>query len=372
MKILFINLPFSGHIIPTFGLVKELLERGNHVTYLLTYEWKNHILQTGSDFVGYKDAKKLSDQLNNAYNAADGIVQEYDLILYEQFFFLGKHIAEKWNKPVVRIFTSMASNKEIMKEFIDAGGAFTLFRSQWICREFTKNVSKGIPLMTDSWLKEIIQNPPNLNFVYTIREFQPYEEEFSKEHFKFIGASIYIRDFQSEFQMPVTDKKIIYISLGTIVNNAKGFYKKCMKAFGKEDVAVIMSIGNAVEKNNLGHTPDNFHIYSSVPQLEVLAKADVFITHGGLNSVSEAMYFGVPMVVFPYETDQPLNAKCVEKLGIGKRLDRKKVTSELLKAVVTSMLNDNKIAQNTEKVKEKMHSAPGNSFAADLIMRYFK
>lgn len=371
MKILFINLPFSGHIIPTLGLVKELLKRKNQVTYLLAYEWKNHILQTGAEFMGYKNAKKLSDQLKNAYDAADEIAKEYDLILYEQFFFLGKHVAEKWNKPAIRIFTSIASNKEIMKEFINAGGALTIFRSQWVCRKFTKNVSKGIPLMTDSWLKEIIQNPPNLNFVYTIREFQPYEEEFPDEHFKFIGASIYKRDIQSEFQMPVTNKKIIYISLGTIVNNAKSFYKKCMKAFEKEDVMVIMSIGNLVKRNSLGHIPDNFYIYSSVPQLEVLEKSDVFITHGGLNSVSEAMYFGVPMVVFPYETDQPLNAKCIERLGVGKRLDRKKVTSELLKTVVTSLLNDNTIAQNTKKVKEKMQSAPGNSFASDLIMKYF-
>lgn len=371
MKILFINLPFSGHIIPTLGLVKELLKRENQVTYLLAYEWKNHILQTGAEFMGYKNAKKLSDQLKNAYDAADEIAKEYDLILYEQFFFLGKHVAEKWNKPAIRIFTSIASNKEIMKEFINAGGALAIFRSQWVCRKFTKNVSKGIPLMTDSWLKEIIQNPPNLNFVYTIREFQPYEEEFPDEHFKFIGASIYKRDIQSEFQMPVTNKKIIYISLGTIVNNAKSFYKKCMKAFEKEDVMVIMSIGNLVKRNSLGHIPDNFYIYSSVPQLEVLEKSDVFITHGGLNSVSEAMYFGVPMVVFPYETDQPLNAKCIERLGVGKRLDRKKVTSELLKTVVTSLLNDNTIAQNTKKVKEKMQSAPGNSFASDLIMKYF-
>lgn len=208
MNILFINLLFSGHIMPTLGLVKELLKRGNQVTYLLAYEWENRILQTGADFIGYKNAKKFSDQLKNAYGAADEIAKEYDLILYEQFFFLGKHVAEKWNKPVIRVFTSIASNKEIMKEFINVGGVLSIFRSQWICREFTKSVSKGIPMMTDSWFKEIIQNPPNLNFVYTIREFQPYEQEFPDEHFKFIGASIYKRDLQSEFEMPVTNKKI--------------------------------------------------------------------------------------------------------------------------------------------------------------------
>lgn len=59
MKILFINLPFSGHINPTLGLVQELVKRDNKITYLLTSDWKEKILHTGADFSEYQDNKKL-------------------------------------------------------------------------------------------------------------------------------------------------------------------------------------------------------------------------------------------------------------------------------------------------------------------------
>ena len=111
MKILFINLPFSGHIIPTLGLVQELVKRNIKITYLLTSDWKEKVLYTGAKFSEYQDNKKLSVQMKNAYYAAIKLVPDYDLIIYEQFFFLGKHVAEKFNKPAVRIFTSLASNE---------------------------------------------------------------------------------------------------------------------------------------------------------------------------------------------------------------------------------------------------------------------
>lgn len=54
--------------------------------------------------------------------------------------------------------------------------------------------------------------------------------------------------------------------------------------------------------------------------LEMLKMADVFVTHGGMNSVSESLVYGTPMVVIPFIADQPVNARCVENLGAGKRL----------------------------------------------------
>lgn len=66
----------------------------------------------------------------------------------------------------------------------------------------------------------------------------------------------------------------------------------------------------------------NVHIYKSVPQLDVLKMAEVFITHGGMNSVSEALVSGTPMVVIPLVSDQPVNARCIEKLGVGKSSTR--------------------------------------------------
>ena len=112
MKILFINLPYHGHVVPTIGLVQELIKQGCEVTYLMPFDWEDTIAESGATFVGYNNHRQLSEQIKNAFTAAEKIIDDYDLVIYEQFFFLGKHLAEKYGKPVVRIFTAPATNKK--------------------------------------------------------------------------------------------------------------------------------------------------------------------------------------------------------------------------------------------------------------------
>lgn len=108
MKILFINLPYFGHVVPTVGLVQELIKQGCQVTYMLPFDWEEKIAQSGAAFAGYDNHPKLSVQIRNAYEAAEKNISDYDLVIYEQFFFLGKHLAEKYHKPVVRISPAFA------------------------------------------------------------------------------------------------------------------------------------------------------------------------------------------------------------------------------------------------------------------------
>lgn len=132
--------------------------------------------------------------------------------------------------------------------------------------------------------------------------------------FKFLGASVYERN-EEKFSIAVSGKPVIYISLGTIVKGTASFFHECIKAFKDENVTVIMSVGKTFQIEKLGMIPDNFCVYDSVPQISVLKQADVFITHGGMNSVSEALVCGVPMLVVPFMTDQPTNARRIEEIG---------------------------------------------------------
>ena len=371
MKILFINLPYRGHIIPTIGLVKELVKHDNQVSYLLPFDWEDMLDGTGAEFAGYYNHKKLSEQIKNAYAVAEQIIQEYDLVIYEQFFFLGKHLAEKYNKPVVRIFTAPVTNEKLMQEYINAGGPLGVFKYRWIGREWTKTVAKGIKLKTDCWLDEIVQNPPDLNLVYTLDEYQPYREDFEDEKYKFLGASIYDRK-QEAFKIDRGEKPIIYISLGTVVKGATSFFKKCIQAFEVEDVTVIMSVGKQFDIWKLGKVPENFKVYRSVPQLSVLEQADVFVTHGGMNSVSEALFYSVPMVAIPFMADQPVNARRIEELGVGKQLDYKKMSSEALRQKVMEVFEDKTIKENVVRMKEKMENCSGNQGGVKYIQEYYE
>ena len=370
MKILFINLPYYGHVIPTIGLVKELINQGVEVTYMLPFEWEEKAVESGAKFYGYKNHKQLAEQMKYAYAAAEEIIEQFDLVIYEQFFFLGKHLAEKYQKPVIRVFTAPATNKKLMDEFITAKGPLSIFKHKWIAKAFTKDIAKDIPLMTENWLDEIVCNPPKLNLVYTLREYQPYAEEFPEEQYKFLGPSVYERKMEL-FKFEKGDRPLIYISIGTVLKGAVSFFQKCIEAFRDENVDVIISVGKKFDIRKLKDIPANVSVYSSVPQLEVLKMTDVFVTHGGMNSVSEALVYGVQMLVIPFVSDQPVNARCVEKLGAGKKLEFSDVKQKVLKETVFSVIEDDRIKDNLLKVQQMIKDAPGNKGGAELIMEYF-
>lgn len=371
MKILFINLPYYGHVIPTIGLVQELVKKGCEVTYLMPFDWEEKIKESGAKFHGYENHRQLSEQIKNAYATAESIIENFDFVIYEQFFFLGKHLAEKYDKPVVRIFTAPVTNKQLMTEFIDSKGSLSIFKHKWITRAFTKDIAKGIPMKTDNWLDEIIYNPPKLNLVYTLRAYQPYESEFPEEQYKFLGPSVYDRK-EDAFSFVKSKNLVVYISLGTVIKGAVSFFQNCIEAFRDENIDVIISVGKKFEVRKLKNIPSNVHIYHAVPQLQVLKMADVFVTHGGMNSVSEALVYGTPMVVIPFVSDQPVNARCIEKLGVGKKLAYSDANKDMLKEYVCSVATDTSIKDNIVKVQKLIEDAPGNKGGAEMIINYYE
>lgn len=373
MRILFINLPYHGHVVPTIGLVQELIRQKCEVTYLMPFDWKDKVDESGAEFAGYQNHRQLAEQMKNAYAKAENMINEFDLIIYEQFFFLGKHLAEKYEKPAVRIFTAPAANAKLMNEYISSGGPLGIFKWKWLTRAFTNDIvkGKGITLKTDNWLDEIIYNPPMLNLVYTLGEYQPYAEDFQKEQFRFLGPSIYERHGDA-FEFKKSERPVIYVSLGTIIKGDVSFFQKCIEAFRETDIEVIISTGQKFDIRKLRNVPANVHIYKFVPQIEVLKFADVFVTHGGMNSVSEALVYGTPMIVIPFVSDQPVNARRIEELGLGKKLDYDKVTSNDLKNMVLSMLHNEQLAINMQKMQELIQNAPGNKGGAEMIMEYYQ
>lgn len=366
MKILFINLPYHGHVIPTIGLVQELIKAGHQVTYLMPHDWEAQISDSGADFLGYENSPKLDKQIRNAFFKAEEVIASYDLVLYEQFFFVGKHLAEKHGKKCVRIFTAPATNKQLMQQFISSGGPMGIFRIPLIGTLWTMDAVKGlgIKLKCRNWLDEIIENPPDCNLVYTRPSFQPFAEDFPEEQFHFIGPSVYDR---KEEDFPILPKPVICISLGTILKGAEKFFRACMDAFQNENVTVVMSVGKNFDIAKLGKLPENFIVKNHIPQVAVLKQTSLFITHGGMNSVSEAFVYGVPMLVIPFVSDQPVNARQVEKLGLGKVLDYKTITADALRDTAFAVMEDRQIQENLRKIQEEIANAPGNTGAVRII-----
>lgn len=218
----------------------------------------------------------------------------------------------------------------------------------------------------DNIVREITDNAPKLNFVYTIKDFQIYSDNFNS-CYKYVGASIGSRD-EKHFDFSPMKYPIIYISLGTLLNTSVKFFRKCIDAFQAQPVSVIMSIGSIVKLEQLGKIPNNFFVYPFVPQLEILQKASLFITHGGMNSVNEALFYGTPMLVIPVGNDQPTVAQQIETLHLGKYMKQKGLDAASLQFAAMEILNNNDYKKTLQKFQMKSQTAGGNMEIARQIL----
>ena len=148
------------------------------------------------------------------------------------------------------------------------------------------------------------------------------------------------------------------------------FYINCIKAFMNLPVKVIMSVGNTIEISELGNIPQNFVIKNRVNQISVLQNTDIFISHCGMNSTNESLYYGVPLIMFPQQSEQDMVARKVGNLGAGIML--KNNTESSIKDAVEKLINDDNYRKNAVNIGNSFRKSGGASKAADVILSVCK
>lgn len=129
-------------------------------------------------------------------------------------------------------------------------------------------------------------------------------------------------------------------------------------------------MGDQVNVEALGNLPESIFAYPSVDQIAVLQKADVFLTHCGMNSASEGLYFGVPLVMLPQTTEQGGVAARVSRLGAGVYL--RKTTPEAIRTSVEGVMKDPSYRENAVKIADSFRAAGGAKAAVDCIENCFQ
>lgn len=383
MKILMVNVPFSGHINPTLALAEELVRRGHNVSYILNNEWKEQIEGTGAEFIPYMNHGDFRVELKNGhpknflkvlhmwkyvYDTIMEVGEQYDVLIYEFYTFIAYAAGVRLGLKVVRQFTTFAVNENNINSMLSSDNQeINLLKNKLLLKLITKIVCGKRKLVTENILTEITKVPVKANIVYTAKEFQINKEEFGEEYC-FAGPMIGKRKCDIHIPYEKITGKIIYVSLGTIQNEQISFYQKCIDAWKtSDDVSVIMSVGKKTDIQKLMPIPHNFYVYHYVPQLEVLEKSSVFITHGGMNSVNEGLYFENRILGIPMDLDQYAVVKQVQELKLGYQLEKECVTSEVIRKKVQELLADDKIAKNVKNMSMIMRNAGGVKRAAEFV-----
>jgi|TARA_B100001063_G_C16767004_1_gene559263 MGT family glycosyltransferase len=162
------------------------------------------------------------------------------------------------------------------------------------------------------------------------------------------------------------DGKLIYLSFGSLGSGDIDLMKRLIKVLGNSEYRVLVNVGDY--KGEYDSIPDNIIIESWYPQPSVIPKCDLVIHHGGNNSFTECLYFGVPAIIMPYVWDGHDNAMRVQETKHGIKMHRSNwEEGELLKNI-DDTINDKEVSDNLKKASEFMQSDNGAQKAAALIV----
>ena len=384
--IVFFCIPAHGHTNPTLNVVRELKARGHRVVYYSYDEFREKIEDAGAEFVSCNgnDAQLNLTKEEGAKIGADLALStrvlvdttlsldgpvcrdmerlKPDCIVADSMAVWGKAVAKKLGIPFVCSTTTFAFNKESAKIMPHSlKETFSMILSMGKVNAQVKRLQQaGYPVKSVLDLIGSDESVPTV--VYTSPLFQPCAETFP-EHFAFVGPSI--RPARS--QVVKTGEKLVYISMGTVNNNMLPLYRACVQAVKGTNWQVILSVGDQVDTQMLGALPENVSVFPSVDQIAVLTAADVFLTHCGMNSANEGLYFGVPLVTLPQTSEQSGVAARAEQLGAGLRL--RETTPDAIRAALEKAMDDPSYRENAQKIGASFRAAGGAKAAADCIGR---
>jgi len=393
------NLPgAAGHINPTVGVVSELIARGERVIYYAgednrqQFEALGATFRTYHPFFEYQHSAEVATSLgaatfmmlDHAERALTGLVEvmekdKPDYILYDSCCMFGKYLAKRLGVPGICLVTTIVSSPLLLMSdpalLMKVARDITMMTPQVLrTRRRLMNLLKSVGVKYRNLIHhgfDIFINEGDLNLVFLGPASQPMPRML-KKNYVLVGASI------PEGRDPAMDlpaswgsrTPLVYVSLGTVHNAKQDFYLKCFKALANLPCKVVMSVGKNTDIAALGPVPANFLVRNRVPQLDILKRAQVFVSHGGMNSINESTYFGVPLVMVPQQFEQAFNARRIRKQGAGLMIKPEHLTVENLRAAVNDILANEDYRRNASRLSRQIRALGGHVGAADEILRF--
>ncbi|HEU5474635.1 MAG TPA: macrolide family glycosyltransferase [Actinophytocola sp.] len=380
----FVNFPAVGHLNPTLGLVAELVRRGHRVTATATDHFVPAIEAAGAEPVRYRSefgdfyrspftAEALQGEglrtLDEALTVVEQLEPGYqqdrpDLIVHDFMAWGARFLAARNDIPTVRTWPTYGVHEKFN---IAATYPLAQFSDEKVMEMLGKltNVLPEFNLPADPMA--FFQDVADHNIIFLPREFH-YEGDSFDERWVFAGPCLTDRSaFQGSWRPADPDRPVLLISLGTAATGWPEFFPIAMAAFGGSEWDVVMAAGDHADSAELGAVPANFTVRRHVPQLDVLEHATLFVTHGGMNSTMEALYYGVPMVVIPQMNEQKANGMRVQELGLGRHLAADETTVDSLRNAAAAVAGDAAITENLARMRDAIRAVDGPRVAADAV-----
>jgi zeaxanthin glucosyltransferase len=178
-------------------------------------------------------------------------------------------------------------------------------------------------------------------------------------------------DFDFPWQR-LTGEPIVYASMGTLQNGLIDIFRSITRAaVGFRELQFVLAVGGQLDPKQLGDVPANVVVVSHAPQIEILKRSSLCITHAGLNTVLESLSSGVPMLALPITNDQPGVAARIANKKVGVVISPDQASPANFVAAIKRVLGDSTFRDNVRRMQEAIRSTNGLSIAADILETAF-
>jgi zeaxanthin glucosyltransferase len=210
-----------------------------------------------------------------------------------------------------------------------------------------------------SSLAQICQQPPAFEFPRQdlprhVHFTGPYGNPLSREPVPFPWEKL-------------TGQPLIYASLGTVQNRLGFVFEAIAAACQDLDAQLVIALGGGMTAADLGNLPGHPLVVGYAPQLDLLQRASLTITHGGLNTTLESLSYGVPLVAIPIANDQPGVATRIAWTGTGEVVPLKGIDSRKLRVAIEQVLGHASYRDHARRLQDSIRQAGGVTQAADIV-----
>jgi len=401
--------PISGHINPLSALGRTLIGRGHRVTVFQVAEFESRVHSEELEFIplgrevfppgtlaesvatlaslsGIKSLKYAVD----CERRISGVILEFapdavrtagiDALLVDQNEPAGATVAEHLKLPFVSICTSLPLNREplIPPPFVgwswrDSTWARLRNKSGYAISDyFIGPIQRVLNQYRKRWDLPPLRTPDDSFSRVAQLAQMPREFDFPRERlpsgFHYLGP--WFDHFSSRIPFPfekLDGKPLIYGSLGTLQSKDSHYFNLIAEACAGLDAQLVLSLGNAggVDVPTL---PGNPLVVNYAPQTELLSRAALTITHAGMNTTQQSLYFGVPMIAIPLAHDQPAIGARLVRTGAGVAIPPRQLSHARLRDAVLSVLpQKSSYRLQARRMQEAIRQAGGLGRAAAVV-----
>ena len=305
--------------------------------------WKKGKIKEGYDYITEKDIESVFDITLKQIDYICEIVEKFNinLMFRDAVDKLGRLVADKMNIKCIGYMTHNIYSKRYFEQ--NPNDLYAVFmNAKWRIKNLPNEYFLDLRERAEKLYKKYGEKRKYL-IIKPEKSVFKIEENIDDKLIKFIESY----------------KKIIYISSGSFVTQSYYYYKNFVNALSKFNIGVVMAVGkfseplnNYIRENKI----NNIYISSFIPQKFILSKTDVFITSGGHNSILEAIYYKVPMLITPISSEQRMNGLLLEELGIGETtysLNKNASISSQINKLLRKQLNVNKLNEISNDLRNQ-------------------